>query len=553
MAVQIEDPVAGSARESQFEAANFSTQQLLQLALTFVAPQLGAQLASTMGVSQVVGSAVASTALQVAAGVPVEDALKGAIASAVIQTGSPAVATEINNGLKTVVTDTFLRDSVSNAAGSAIASGLTAAARGGNMNDIINSAVAGAAGSGVASAADSRALGAAVAGGLTGGRTGAIMGAAGALAAPTPSTPQQKTASAETVQQALASADLTPDERAAVEQAIQDVYSSASTAQALPATATDAATGTSRIGSPFAANDPRFLAALQKNPGLAKAFSEYTNTYGFTTPVTVYKTLLEQELAKTPTDPTLLEEYKRVAGTDYTPAAAPVYQLETQYLTVPGYQPEITTAPGVTPEGAPAPATRPGVAPETAPGTAPAPAAAAAPGQAPAPSTGVAPLTEPALATAGAATPTGPGGTGTTRAPSPVVGPAGTAERVTETERITYPETYTPIADTLTEVSAAAPEITTDIGAEPETAPGEKKAPTEKKQGTYRPGLLTTSTVTRPTSPLARALQGDYYPASSTGLTAYRPAGEIESEETGKERQDVWNEASLRLKDALGL
>jgi hypothetical protein len=29
--------------------------------------------------------------------------------------------------------------------------------------------------------------------------------------------------------------------------------------------------------------------------------------------------------------------------------------------------------------------------------------------------------------------------------------------------------------------------------------------------------------------------------------------GEIESKESGKKRQNVWNEESLRLKDALGL
>jgi len=36
-------------------------------------------------------------------------------------------------------------------------------------------------------------------------------------------------------------------------------------------------------------------------------------------------------------------------------------------------------------------------------------------------------------------------------------------------------------------------------------------------------------------------------------LAAYRPSGAIEGEESGKERQNVWNEKSLRLKDALGL
>jgi len=36
-------------------------------------------------------------------------------------------------------------------------------------------------------------------------------------------------------------------------------------------------------------------------------------------------------------------------------------------------------------------------------------------------------------------------------------------------------------------------------------------------------------------------------------LAAYRPPGAIEGDESGKERQNVWNEKSLRLKDALGL
>jgi len=41
-------------------------------------------------------------------------------------------------------------------------------------------------------------------------------------------------------------------------------------------------------------------------------------------------------------------------------------------------------------------------------------------------------------------------------------------------------------------------------------------------------------------------------PTSTTGLTSYRAPGEIEGE-SGLDRENVWNEASLRLKDALGL
>ena len=40
---------------------------------------------------------------------------------------------------------------------------------------------------------------------------------------------------------------------------------------------------------------------------------------------------------------------------------------------------------------------------------------------------------------------------------------------------------------------------------------------------------------------------------TTVGLTGERGAGEIESKETGQTRKNVWNEASLRLKDALGV
>jgi hypothetical protein len=57
------------------------------------------------------------------------------------------------------------------------------------------------------------------------------------------------------------------------------------------------------------------------------------------------------------------------------------------------------------------------------------------------------------------------------------------------------------------------------------------------------------------TTQLGTVLQAPFFPGSSptTGLTSYRGAGEIEGPETGGKRKNVWNEASLRLKDALGL
>jgi len=80
---------------------------------------------------------------------------------------------------------------------------------------------------------------------------------------------------------------------------------------------------------------------------------------------------------------------------------------------------------------------------------------------------------------------------------------------------------------------------------------------------TYKPDLFvyggktskTPTTPGRQTTNLGTTLQAPFYPTSNLGqaLTGYRGAGEIEGKKTGKPRKDVWNEESLRLKDALGL
>ena len=77
---------------------------------------------------------------------------------------------------------------------------------------------------------------------------------------------------------------------------------------------------------------------------------------------------------------------------------------------------------------------------------------------------------------------------------------------------------------------------------------------------TYTPdvfiyGGVSPKTKTRTTTNLGTTLQAPFYPTSTLGqaLTGYRGAGEIEGKKTGKPRKNVWNEESLRLKDALGL
>jgi len=98
----------------------------------------------------------------------------------------------------------------------------------------------------------------------------------------------------------------------------------------------------------------------------------------------------------------------------------------------------------------------------------------------------------------------------------------------------------------------AEPEVPTEepIAEEP---PAEE-APADKPS-TYKPDIFVT-TYKKPksgasySSTLGAALGTT---GRTTGLTAERGAGEIEGTGTGKARRKVWNEESLKLKDALGV
>jgi len=92
------------------------------------------------------------------------------------------------------------------------------------------------------------------------------------------------------------------------------------------------------------------------------------------------------------------------------------------------------------------------------------------------------------------------------------------------------------------------------------TKASDEEEPTPKKEDGYRPDLFiyggkSPKTPGRQTTNLGTTLQAPFYPTSTLGqaLTGYRGAGEIEGKKSGKPRQNVWNEESLRLKDALGL
>lgn len=91
---------------------------------------------------------------------------------------------------------------------------------------------------------------------------------------------------------------------------------------------------------------------------------------------------------------------------------------------------------------------------------------------------------------------------------------------------------------------------------EPPTPPGEPpvppKPPKPPKPPEEPPITVTPSPVKTTRTPALPTITGFKRSPLEQALTAYRPAGEIESE-LGLGREDVWNEASLRLKDALGL
>jgi hypothetical protein len=100
--------------------------------------------------------------------------------------------------------------------------------------------------------------------------------------------------------------------------------------------------------------------------------------------------------------------------------------------------------------------------------------------------------------------------------------------------------------------SLAEPEVSTEEPLAEE--PPAEEAPADKPS-TYKPDIFVT-TYKKPKSgaSYSSALGAALGTAgTTTGLTAERGAGEIEGTSTGKKRKQVWNEESLKLKDALGV
>ena len=137
----------------------------------------------------------------------------------------------------------------------------------------------------------------------------------------------------------------------------------------------------------------------------------------------------------------------------------------------------------------------------------------------------------------------------------PEVTVTGTREQAYTPEITTPPKPITaiPTADVTTPPTAGSDPTPPPSLAEPETPVEEVPA---DKPSTYKPDIFVT-TYKKPksgsyssTATLGAALGTT---GTTTGLTAERGAGEIEGTGTGGKRKKVWNEESLKLKDALGV
>jgi len=129
---------------------------------------------------------------------------------------------------------------------------------------------------------------------------------------------------------------------------------------------------------------------------------------------------------------------------------------------------------------------------------------------------------------------------------SPVVTEVSTGRPTAELDRVTVTAVGEP--------SAAVTDVTTETTA-PTAAAEEPVAKEEpKKEEEPRQRYPTVTGVPPKRRARAPIITGATTPRLlADALAAYRPAGAIEGKGTGDERQDVWNEKSLRLRDALGL
>jgi hypothetical protein len=471
---------------------------ILSSVLAYYMPGITASLApslSSVGITNamaqsVVSSAIANTVVQVAQGRPLDDALQNAVTTAVVSTGSPAIAKDIN----AVISNPAVTDAIVSA-GSSVA---ITALNGGSESDITRNLVAGLVGSGVASATDSRVAGATVGGAITGGVAGAITGGVGAYGA-----------------------QVAADERAS--RKTSEFVSGINLAAADTGTVSDANGGmaVNVSGTPIFADSPR--AASVKAPfGFAVMPIEMADNK----PTGAYYDYTQNAWIAPITDIQKFTTMSPISSADAgasRPSVAPGVDL-TQPTTFSssdkptvssGYNPNIISTGGMTFYSG-RNTTRTKVKPN------------------------ITPSNKGTIAGGGKSTPS-----------LDTVNVTGKRETPSlDTVYVTAGGEDIPSLDTVNVKVTPDKEDIPSIDVE--LPPVEDK--TGKPVTTYAPKIFTYGGV-KSTLPATLATQMKVPTSSTTTGTSVGLGGrgEIESKESGKKRQNVWNEESLRLKDALGL
>ena len=514
-----------------------------------------------------IGTALASTGASVAQGVPFDTALTNATVNAVTSTGSQSVAGYISK--------LGASPEVANAITSVGASGLATAAKGGSAADIERNMTGALAGSAVTGLTGDKISGAVVGGQVTGGTTGALLGAAGAAGAG--KDVREEAAAIEKEQDATSIVPpAKPDVVSTAEQDIRNLMANISpgvqTADmsggiiAMPPgvrdeTAEKLGINLPRIGSDMTIVDPETQGTLRDVIVTAPRDESITFQEGQPN---------LPELDRTGEGLVILSDKAATGGgSSVSPADQKVLDLI-----------KPTPTPGQATVGVPAtftPATAPGRGVETDEEriarldaqTARVIAQEADYTTRSRPGTGTGNATGNVVISDG-----GLGGGGGNAAGNVVVGPGdgggGPGGNVTIDAgggggNATSNVSGNVVVDEPPVEEVAPPAEEEKPPAEEEKPPEEDEKPPEEedklpgeKEEPYKPDLFIYSGKTpkpRPRTNLGTTLQAPFAPSTTLGqaLTGYRGAGEIEGKKTGKPRRDVWNEESLRLKDALGL
>jgi hypothetical protein len=574
----------------------------MAIAAAYYLPGVGAELGRTL-VTQglitgaavpyaaVIGTALASTGASVAQGVPFDTALTNATVNAVTSTGSQSVAGYISK--------LGASPEVANAITSVGASGLATAAKGGSAADIERNMTGALAGSAVTGLTGDKISGAVVGGQVTGGTTGALLGAAGAAGAEAARPAGNATTSVSGVDPGVqvAGGDDSSALNLASISAMPEMLGKAgeTSSQISASTDSDGITSYSRIITGTTPDGKPYEYVVRYDPGApqGKQFQYETgyvagpdgNLVDPSGGAGVSVAFKRPDFTATDTSKTggavageglvILGDKGTGGGSSVSPADQKVLDLikttpTTGQATVAGPDFTLATFTPAVPQRPDAPIRGPIIDNFPRPSTTPA-------------DQSVIDLTGIGGANVGGNVVVGPGADagagnatgnvvvadagGGNAAGNVIVGPgdggSGPGNNVTIDAgggggNATSNVSGNVVVDELPVEEVAPPAEEEKPPAEEEKPPEEEDKPPGEKEEPYKPDLFIYSGKTpkpRPRTNLGTTLQAPFAPSTTLGqaLTGYRGAGEIEGKKTGKPRRDVWNEESLRLKDALGL